>query len=399
MGWLHCSRIEVGERAGVQTSAFPVKLRLDTVSLVASGAIRPDGTDLRVVAGGQRVPCQAEGLGSEETQVTFQIDLRAGETRGDVFLLHGNPAARAPDDDPQWGTVDEGLDGFQNEVLRVEYGLKRGTFGHMWGCQTAFVIRACDEDQFGGPAIPDSWAKSRNDVTYWEPNARRGPEFVVEADGPVYKRVRFFSPEKAIQHHPGDRVRRVTGLSQRVTFYRGCSFIEEVFENIPCGTTTTATPGGERLRGSDGVRRFGFFAHNFDSECVTWNGIGDDRETRGGWTADPDRARTDPRYRFLDDYTCHDHLILGVVNLRNGRGIGTCARNLQTAFFVDWSHERAGYSLWPKADGRMTSFLYTVEGGHGQAIARGRSLADPPEVRVVSTGEPLPVWMDAIVGG
>ena len=33
-----------------------------------------------------------------------------------------------------------------------------------------FAIKKYDEDQFGGARIPDSWAKSRNDVTYWEPD-------------------------------------------------------------------------------------------------------------------------------------------------------------------------------------------------------------------------------------
>ena len=383
MGWHSRKRIRVSERAGRGAEQFPVAFDLNTEHQVRAGRMRADGADVRIVQCDQEIPFQMEGMNTACTRVTFQVDIGPGETREDVFLMYGNPDVEAPDYDTEWGSIRATCDGFENEMLRVSYGLKQGTFGHMWGCQNAFVIKQYDEDQFGGTRISDSWAKSRNDVTYWEPNPETGPTFEVEVDGPVYKRVQFSADEKIIQHHPGDQKRRVTDLVQRVTFYRGCPFIKEEFEHIPCGTTTTAVPGGMRLRDSDGTRHFNFVAAHFDSERITWNGIGEDKETRGGWTADRRRAEEDPRYRYLEDYTCCGFLILGVVNLENGRGIGTCANNLQTAFFVDWNHERAGFSLWPRSPGNMTSYLYFVETGHEAVINLGKCLANPPEVTLL----------------
>jgi len=144
----------------------------------------------------------------------------------------------------------------------------------------------------------------------------------------------------------------------------------------------TAAPGGMRKR-TDGQRNFDFVAYNFDSGLITWEGRGDDKETRGGFAASKERAETDPRYRYLGDYAYNDHLIMGVVNVHNGRGIGTCAAPVQTAFFVDWHAERAGYSLWPDRTGRMARYLYYVENGGDEVIARGKLLAKPPQVTLV----------------
>lgn len=370
------------ERAGVGAARFPVSLALDTRGLIQQGKMCPDGADVRISVAGEEVPFQIEGLGLEDTQITFQVDLKPGETREDVVLHYGNSDARGPEYATDWGSIRPSYDEFENELLHVSYGMKQGTFGWMWGCQKTFVIKRYGEDQFGGERIPDCWAKSRNDVTYWDPNVEAGPTFEVEIDGPVYKRVRFFSAEKIIQHHPGDRKRPVRDLSQRVTFYRGCPFLKEEFENLQTGTTITASPGGMRLRTSDGKRNFDFTAHNLDSERITWNGIGEDRETRGGWTADRARAESDPRYRYIEDYLYHGYLILGVANLHNGRGIGVCANHIQTAFFVDWPHERAGFSIWP-CGRRMTQYLYYVEHGREEIIAQGKRLANPPEAVLI----------------
>lgn len=64
--------------------------------------------------------------------------------------------------------------------------------------------------------------------------------------------------------------------------------------------------------------------------------------------------------------------------MHNGRGIGSCARPIKTAYFVDWSHDRAGYSLWPNSTRNMTRFLFYVEHGPEEGIACGRLLANPP---------------------
>jgi len=375
--WQHHALVRVVERSGVDARQFPVSFTLDAAVLSAEGKMQPDGADLRITVGGEEVPLQTEALDNGQMLVTFQVDLEAGQARHDVVLHYGNADAAAPRYDTSWGNIAPGNDGFENELLRVSYGLKTGTFGQIWGCQNAFVIKACDEDQFGGDAIPESWAKSRNDVTYWEPDTDVAPTFEVEVDGPVYKRVRFFAPEKMIEGK-----HRFTDLSQRVTFYRGCPFIKEEFENIMGAVVDTAVPGGMRKR-TDGQRNFDFVAHGYDSSLITWEGRGEDKDTRGGFTASRERAETDPRYRYLGDHAYNDHLIMGVVNVHNGRGIGTCAAPVQTAFFVDWHAERAGYSLWPDRTGRMTRHLYYVENGAEEVIERGKLLAKPPEATLI----------------
>ena len=385
-GWQHRVAVRVVERAGVPAPRFPVSLALDVRRLAEEGKARPDGTDLRVTIGSEEVPSQTEGLADGRMLVTFQVDLEAGQARDDVVLHYGNPDAAAPHYDTAWGKINPGSDGFENGLLRVSYGLKTGTFGQVWGCQNAFVIKAYDEDQFGGEAIPESWAKSRNDVTYWEPDTKVAPTFEVEVDGPVYKRVRFFAPEKMIEGK-----HRVTDLSQRVTFYRDCPFIKEEFENIRGAVVDTAVPGGMRKR-ADGERSFDFVAYKQDPDDITWEGRGDDKETRGGFTADKERAQSDPRYRYLGDHGYNDHLIMGVVNVHNGRGIGTTAAPVQTAFFVDWHAERAGYSLWPDRTGRMTRHLYYVENGPEEVIARGRLLSAPPAATLIQEPGPPTDW-------
>ncbi|MFC1719250.1 hypothetical protein ACFL6S_36705 [Candidatus Poribacteria bacterium] len=133
---------------------------------------------------------------------------------------------------------------------------------------------------------------------------------------------------------------------------------------------------------TDRNRNFDFVALNFDSEHITWDGIGDDRETRGGWTASPDRAEKDPRYRYLNDYVYSGHFVMGVLNIHNGRGLASCAlaENIRTCYFVDWAHERAGYSFWPQRDRKMMRYLYCVENGREEILSLGKLLANPPRV-------------------
>ncbi len=148
-----------------------------------------------------------------------------------------------------------------------------------------------------------------------------------------------------------------------------------------------ATPGGMPLR-TEGKRNFNYVAHNFDSDLITWDGIGNDRDTRGGFDANRARAERDPRYRYLPDYAYEGSFVAGVVNVHNGRGIGTCAvaEDVRTSYFVDWSHQRAGYSLWPRK-GHISRYLYYVTGGPDEVISRGRLLANPPTATLVEPPE------------
>jgi hypothetical protein len=176
---------------------------------------------------------------------------------------------------------------------------------------------------------------------------------------------------------------KLENLSQRVTFYRNCPFIKEEYKNIKGAVVDVVTPGGMPLR-ADGNRNFDFVASNFDSELITWNGIGHDRETRSGWDASRVRAERDPRYRYLNDYLYSDHFVMGVFNTNNGRGLASCAlaENIQTCYFVDWPHQRAGYSLWPRKDGRMNRYFYCVENGRDEVLSLGRILANPPRAMI-----------------
>lgn len=363
--------IRVIEKAGVGASSFPVSFELNTARLIREGKMRPDGADIWITIAGAEVPHQFEGMNTHRTIITFQIDLKPNETRDDVILYFGNPSAQAPNYDRGWGTIRPTMDGFENELLRICYGVKTGTYGKKWGCQNEFTIKSVDEDQFGGSDF-QSWGKSRNDVTYWKENVpARFQE--IEADGPIYKRVRFVTDKVTSDDHGALR-----NLSQRVTFYRNCPFIKEEYENIRGAVVDVTTPGGMPLR-TDGKRNFDFVAFNFDSELITWNGRGNDHDTRGGWDANKARTEKDPRYRYLDDYVYNGHFMMGVINVHNGRGLASCtlAENIQTCYFVDWPHERAGYSFWPRRDGQMTRYFYYIENGRDEAVSRGKLLANP----------------------
>jgi len=381
--WKYHVPLRVVERAKARARDFPVSFELDTKRLITEGKLRTDLRDLRMTVAGEEVPFQLERGSSGKTKVTFQIDLGPAQVREDAVLHYGNPRAKKPEYDRTWGVISPSNDAFENELLRISYGLKVSTFRKKWGCQREFTIKKYDEDQFGGRHVPDSWAKNRNDVTYWEPVTEGGPKFEVEIDGPIYKRVKFFAAKRIRQHHPGAEVEHLENLTQRVTFYRNCPFIREDFENIDSAVTTTAVPGGMRLRSGD-KRNFDFVAHKLDSDQITWEGIDEDKETRGGFTASKARAEKDPRYRYLGDHAYNDdYLILGVVNIHNSRGIGTCVRRPKTAFFVDWPHQRAGFSVWPDKTRRMMRYLYYVERGRREVTSRGKLLAAPPAVSLL----------------
>ncbi|MHC4399081.1 MAG: FG-GAP repeat domain-containing protein [Planctomycetota bacterium] len=372
--WRHHRHIRLIERAGVEATSFPVSLQLDAEGLDREGKMRRDGADIRVTVADREVPYQTEQDDRGETTITFQIDLKPNEVRDDIVLHYGNASAKPPEYDIGWGSIDSSANVIENALLRISYGLKTGTYGKKWGCQNSFVIKSVDEDQFGGNAVPGSWAKSRNDVTYWKENVSPRID-AVETEGPVYRRIRFFS-----KHVDSDDHGRLTDLSQRVTLYRNCSFIKEEYKNIKGAVVDVATPGGMPLRSND-KRNFDYVAFHFNSRDITWEGRGPDRETRGGWTADFARADKDPRYRYLDDDTSNRHFMMGVVNLHNGRGVASCvpARYISTCYFVDWRGQRAGYSFWPRAGGTLVRYLYCVENGPRDAIARGKLLATPPK--------------------
>jgi len=380
MSWRHHQPLRVSERARVTARNFPVSFELNTAKLASAGKCRKDLGDLRITVAGKEVPIQIEMVSEGTVKITFQISLASGQVREDVLLHYGNPSATMPQYDTSWGVIKPTMDGFENELLRISYGLKTSTFRKMWGCQKEFTIKRHDEDQFGGRKIPESWAKARNDVTYWEPVPPGGPKFEVEVDGPIYKRVRFFSEERIRQHHPGAKREVLRNLSQRVTFYRNCSFLREDFINNSDAVVDTAVPGGMRVR-TNGKRNFEFVAYQFDPDEITWAGRGEDKETRGGFAASKTVADKDPRYRYLPEHTYNGFLMLGVVNVHNGRGIGTAVPRIRTAYFVDASHQRVGYSMrFLRGNRSAMRYLYYVEHGRREVISRGKLLAAPPTV-------------------
>lgn len=243
--WDYKRVLVVEEQAGVPAEDFPVSFELDTGKLVEEGKLRPDMADLRITAGGVEVPYQLEKADDLKTLVTFQINLRANQKREDVLLYYGRTVAQQPEYDKSWGTIRDTMDGFENQLLRFGYGMKTGTFGDTWSCQTEFTIKKYNEDLFGGKKVPQSWAKARDDLIYW--NHNEPPRFEIAADGPIYKTVRFFVREKKYEHHPGHGVKTLINASKRVTFYNNCPFVKEQFENIEA-FTITACPGGMEPR-------------------------------------------------------------------------------------------------------------------------------------------------------
>jgi len=373
--WSYRRQITVTEPAGLPARSFPVSFELDAAELAAAGKMRPDGADVRILVAGVEVPHQLEPIDDGRLKVTFQIDLEADQIRDDILLLTGNPSAVAPEYDTSWGSINEAMDGFKNERLRVGYGLKKGTYNKKWGCQSELVICAIDEDQFSVAGDPRTWGKSRNDVTYWVEN-QPARITAVEVEGPIYRRFRIHT-DRVVSEDQGE----LLDLTQTVTFYRDCPFVFEQYHRIKGAVVDVGSPGGMVLRNEDGTRNFDYVALNFDSEEITWEGRGKDKETRGGWTANEARAAKDPRYRRLPDFGVNGWFMMGVVNVHNGRGFASCAdiETVSTCFFVDWYANRAGYSFWPRG-GRVTRYLYYIEGGPDGAVAQGRRLAMPPVV-------------------
>jgi len=375
--WDFSHRITVVESSGEKCRSFPVSFNLPGERLVGEGKLNPDYNDIRITMAGAEVPCQIEKPDDGQVKVTFQIDLEPGETRDDVTLYYGNPSAPELRFDRSWGSISPQMDGLENSLFKITFGVKTGTYGKKWGCQNGFIIKKYEEDQFGGDLIPDSWGKSRNDVTYWRENVPARIH-AIEADGPVFKTVLFQTDSLVSDDHG-----LLTNLTQRVTIYKDCPFIREEYRNIKGAVVDACTPGGMPLR-SDGERNFNFIALNFDSQEITWNGIGDDHGTRGGWDYRKSRADTDARYRYLDDYTYHGHFMMGVINIHNNRGVASCvwADHIRTCYFSDWDHDRAAYSLWPRTVGRMTRYLYYVENGREEAVSWAKLLAQPPRLTV-----------------
>ena len=374
--WDYKRTLAVEEQAGVGAVDFPVSFELDTGKLVEERKLRPDMADIRITVAGVEVPCQLEKTDDAKTLVTFQISLRANQKREDVILYYGRPVAQLPEYDKSWGKIKDTMDGFENQLLRFGYGMKTGTFGDIWSCQTEFTIIKYNEDLFGGKKVPESWAKARDDVIYWDHNDP--PRFEIEADGPIYKTVRFFVPEKKYEHHPGHGVKTLINASKRVTFYNNCPFIKEQFENIEA-FTIAACPGGMEPR-IDGRRNFDYAAYNFDSNEITWK----EKESRAGWTTSWNRHKREPRYRWGPDYEYNGSLILGVFNIHNGRGLGSVFDKYGTVFFVDYPHHRVGYSVYSNRQYPQTHWWYYVEDGREQIIEHGRMLANRPTVTIGS---------------
>ena len=393
--WDYKRALVVEEQAGVAVENFPVSFELDTERLLEKYISWPNLRDVRITVGGVETPCQLEKIDDLKTLVTFQISLGANQKREDVVLYYGNGVAEQPEYDKTWGKIEDTMDGFENQLLRFGYGMKIGTFGDIWSCQTEFTIKKYRENLFGGKKVPQSWAKARDDVIYWDHN--QPPKFEIEVDGPVYKRVRFFVPEKKYEHHPGHGVKTLINASKRVTFYSNCPFVKEEFENIEA-FTIAACPGGMEPR-TDGRRNFDYAAYNFDSNEITW----EEKESRAGWTRNLKKHQKEPRYRWGPDYEYNGSLILGVFNIHNGRGLGSVFDKYGTLFFVDYPQHRVGYSVYSNRQYPQTHWWYYVEEGREQIIERGKMLANRPTVtmggeQINSLLEPAGDWGKVKVG-
>ena len=96
----------------------------------------------------------------------FRMDLNPGQMRARGSALRQPESRCAPlrhrlGSDPLW-------------TRRFRERAARCLWPEAW-CGRGYAampdrIRHYDADQSGGARIPDSWAKSRNDVTYWEPD-------------------------------------------------------------------------------------------------------------------------------------------------------------------------------------------------------------------------------------
>jgi hypothetical protein len=91
-----CYSIDHGAPGASSVTEYPLRLELDTASLIAAGELQADGADLRAIASDAttELPLWLEGpVGAEDAAVWVQVDaIPAGATTG-FCLYRGNPSA------------------------------------------------------------------------------------------------------------------------------------------------------------------------------------------------------------------------------------------------------------------------------------------------------------------
>ncbi|MBI2664459.1 VCBS repeat-containing protein [Candidatus Woesearchaeota archaeon] len=111
--------LETTNPTSTDLAAYPVRAVINTASLISQGKLRPDGIELKVVVNETQVPIFIEkGFGTNETIIWFEADLKAGETRKDIFLVYGEASALAFDRaEPRWQNFAEAQNVLANKPL------------------------------------------------------------------------------------------------------------------------------------------------------------------------------------------------------------------------------------------------------------------------------------------
>jgi hypothetical protein len=113
-GFEHLTRISVTERANANHANLAVKMLLDTATVIADGAMRGDGYDLRFSSdcdGLELLPHYvAGGMNTPQTEIWVRVpNLQAGESV-DVFMSYGNANAPNVSTATVFGTVHSATD-------------------------------------------------------------------------------------------------------------------------------------------------------------------------------------------------------------------------------------------------------------------------------------------------
>lgn len=153
--WKYDHTLRVEDKTGVGAKHFPVSFELNTARLISEGKMRSDGADIRITIAGTEAPYQIDGINSDRTLITFQVELKPGESRDDIILHYGNPFAQAPKNDTYWTTNQSSDDSIENALIRVwvSHDIDEEVVGNMKTFQSEHMIKRNNENQLNGKGI------------------------------------------------------------------------------------------------------------------------------------------------------------------------------------------------------------------------------------------------------
>lgn len=102
-GNIYQRQIIISNTFGQAVNQYPVAILVDTQTLISQGKLRPDGINLKVLAGGDEIPLYIEsGFNTAQTKIWISLDIPQGIPRQDVYLVYGDTGLAVPRSQPIW---------------------------------------------------------------------------------------------------------------------------------------------------------------------------------------------------------------------------------------------------------------------------------------------------------